>query len=62
MGIHKLVLDFKKAYDSARKETFYNILIESGYPHESRKASNILFEFNHWRSSGKQIFVWPLSY
>jgi hypothetical protein len=27
-----LFIDFKKAYDSVRKEVMYNILIESGIP------------------------------
>ena len=31
-AVHKLFIDFKKAYDSVRKEFFYNILIESGIP------------------------------
>jgi hypothetical protein len=28
----KLCIDFKKAYDSARREVLYNMLIESGIP------------------------------
>jgi hypothetical protein len=28
MGVHQLFIDFKKAYDSVRKEVLYNILIE----------------------------------
>jgi hypothetical protein len=28
--IHKLFIDFKKAYDSVRREVLYNILIEFG--------------------------------
>jgi hypothetical protein len=30
--IHKLFIDFKKAYDSMRMEVLYNILIEFGVP------------------------------
>jgi len=32
MGIHQLFIDFIKAYNSVRKETLYNILIESDIP------------------------------
>jgi hypothetical protein len=30
--VHKLFVDFKKAYDSVRRELLYNILIEFGIP------------------------------
>jgi hypothetical protein len=30
--VHQLFLDFKKAYDSVRREALYNILIEFGIP------------------------------
>jgi hypothetical protein len=30
--VHQLFVDFKKAYDSVRKEVLYNILIEFGIP------------------------------
>jgi hypothetical protein len=30
--VHQLFIDFKKAYDSVRREVLYNILIELGYP------------------------------
>jgi hypothetical protein len=32
MGIHHLFIDFKKAYESVKKETLCNILIEFGIP------------------------------
>ena len=31
-AVHKLFIDFKKAYDSVRREALYNILIEFGIP------------------------------
>ena len=31
-AMHKLVIDFKKAYDSVTREVLYNILIECGIP------------------------------
>ena len=30
--VHQLFIDFKKAYDSVRREVLYKILIESGIP------------------------------
>ena len=30
--MHQLIVDFKKSYDSVRREALYNILIEFGIP------------------------------
>ncbi|KAJ4439157.1 hypothetical protein ANN_15114, partial [Periplaneta americana] len=32
MGVHQLFIDFKKAYDSVKREVLYDILIEFGIP------------------------------
>ena len=31
-AVHQLFIDFRKAYDSVRREALYNILIEFGIP------------------------------
>ena len=31
-AVHQLFIDFKKAYDSVRREVLYNVLIEFGVP------------------------------
>jgi hypothetical protein len=31
-AVHQLFIDFKKTYDSVRREVLYNIIIEFGIP------------------------------
>jgi hypothetical protein len=37
--VHQLFIDFKKAYDSVRREALYNIFIEFGIP---RKLAGLI--------------------
>jgi sorting nexin-29 len=36
-AVYQLFIDFKKAYDSVRREVLYNILIEFGIPKKLAK-------------------------
>ena len=40
-AVHQLFIDFKKAYDSVRREVLYNIIIEFGIPTETDKANKM---------------------
>jgi hypothetical protein len=45
-AVHQLFIDFKKAYDSVRREALYNIVIEFGIPkklvrHEINEKSGV---------------------
>jgi hypothetical protein len=39
--VHQLFIDFKKAYDSVRRQVLYNILIEFGIPMKSVRPIEI---------------------
>jgi len=39
--VHQLFIDFKKAYDSVRREVLYNILIEFGIPKKMVKLKKM---------------------
>jgi len=39
--VHQLFIDFKKAYDSVRREVLYKILIEFGIPRKLVKLINM---------------------
>jgi hypothetical protein len=40
-AVHQVFVDFKKAYDSVRREVLYNILIESGIPLKLVRLINV---------------------
>jgi hypothetical protein len=54
--VHQQFIDFKKAYDSVRREVLYNILIEFGIP---RKLVGLIqmFKQNLQYSVYRQISV-----
>jgi hypothetical protein len=49
--VHQLFIDFKKAYDSVRREVLYNILIESGGTHEISQADKNCVYMKHTANS-----------
>jgi hypothetical protein len=46
-AVHKLFLDFKKTYDSFRRELLYNILIEFGIPMKLVRLIKICLKENY---------------
>jgi hypothetical protein len=43
-AVHQIFVDFKKAYDSFRREVLHNNLIEFGTPLETGKANENMCE------------------
>jgi hypothetical protein len=41
-AVHHLCIDFRKAYDSVRREVLCNVLIEFGIPKNLLKLQNVV--------------------
>ena len=48
-AVHQLFIDFKKAYDSFRREVLYNILIEFGVPKKQVRLIKMCLTETHSR-------------
>ena len=54
--MHQIFIDFKKAYDSVRREVLYNILMEFGIPKKLiRLIKMCLTETNYRVRVGKNL-------
>ena len=54
--MHQLFIDFKKAYDSVRREVLYNILIEFGVPKKLIRLVKMCFTETYSRvRAGKNL-------
>jgi hypothetical protein len=53
--VHQLFIDFKKAYDSVKREVLYNILVEFGMPKKLVRLIKMCFAFQFYLNmpSGK---------
>jgi len=62
-AVHQLFIDFKKAYDSVRREDLYNILIEFGIPMKLLRLIKMCLTEIHSRVHvGKNLFdKFPIS-
>jgi hypothetical protein len=59
-AVHQLFIDFKKAYDSGRREVLNNILIEFGIPMKLERLIKMCLE--HIAGPDKHEFVSHVSY
>ena len=55
-AVHQLFIDFKKAYDSVRREVLYNILMEFGIPKKLIRLIKICL-IETQQSPGRQELV-----
>jgi len=62
-SMHQLFMDFKKAYDSVRREILYNILIEFGIPMELVRLTKMCLTEMYTRvRAGKNFsYVFPIT-
>ena len=58
--VHQLYIDFKKAYDSGRREVLHTILIGFGIPMKMVRLIQVCLNVQH--SPGRQEFVLHVSY
>jgi hypothetical protein len=63
--VHQLFLDFKKAYDSVRREVLYSILIEFGVPMEVVRLTKMCikeirssFPIENGMKQGERMMRW----
>ena len=56
------VYDFKKAYDSVRREDLYNILIGFGVPMKVLRLIKMCLNETYSRVKGMEASVWRVSY
>jgi hypothetical protein len=47
--VHQLFVDFKKAYDSVKREVLYNIIIEFGVPMKLVRLIKMCFNESPYR-------------
>jgi hypothetical protein len=55
--VHQLFIDFKKAYDSARRELLYNILIKFGIPMKLVWLIKVCLNETHSKSIKINIYL-----
>jgi hypothetical protein len=61
--VHQLFIDFKKAYDSARKEVLYNVFIEFGIHIKPVKLIKMCLNETYSRvQKGKHLSVFLIKY
>ena len=60
--MHQILIDFKKAHDSVRREVLYNILIKFGVPMKLVRLIKMCLNETYSRVRSRQTFVCFVSY